>query len=153
MRTTEQELPVEQAVSAGGVVYRFADDGLGVLLCGRIADGLWALPKGTPEDNETLEETAAREVREETGLGVDIVEELGTIAYQFTRPIPLPSRCTATSWHTRAPPGTASASRISMAATSATRCTTTSTPSGVKRRSASRSASATAGGVATVPTR
>ena len=86
MRTTEQELPVEQAVSAGGVVYRFADDGLGVLLCGRIADGLWALPKGTPEDNETLEETAAREVREETGLGVEIVEELGTIEYQFSRP-------------------------------------------------------------------
>ena len=63
MRTTEQELPVEQAVSAGGVVYRFGDDGLEVLLCGRIVDGLWALPKGTPEDNETLEETAAREVR------------------------------------------------------------------------------------------
>ena len=86
MRTTEQELPVEQAVSAGGVVYRFGDDGLEVLLCGRIVDGLWALPKGTPEDNETLEETAAREVREETGLGVGIVEELGTIEYQFSRP-------------------------------------------------------------------
>ena len=86
MRTREQELPVEQAVSAGGVVYRLGVDGLEVLLCGRMADGLWALPKGTPEDDETLEETAAREVREETGLGVEIVEELGTIRYQFVRP-------------------------------------------------------------------
>jgi 8-oxo-dGTP diphosphatase len=86
MRTREQELPVEQAVSAGGVVYRFEEGDLEVLLCGRISDGLWALPKGTPEDDETLEETAAREVREETGLGVEIVEELGTIEYQFARP-------------------------------------------------------------------
>jgi 8-oxo-dGTP pyrophosphatase MutT (NUDIX family) len=86
MRTRAQELPVEQAVSAGGVVYRFGVDGLEVLLCGRIADGLWALPKGTPEGNETLEETAEREVREETGLGAKIVEELGTIQYQFVRP-------------------------------------------------------------------
>jgi bis(5'-nucleosidyl)-tetraphosphatase len=86
VRTREQELPVEQAVSAGGVVYRFGQDGLEVLLCGRIGDGLWALPKGTPEDDETLEETAAREVREETGLGVEIIEELGTIEYQFARP-------------------------------------------------------------------
>ena len=86
MTTKASELRVEPAVSAGGVVHRIGERGVDILLCGRIADGLWALPKGTPEPHETLEETAVREVREETGLGVIIVAELGTISYQFARP-------------------------------------------------------------------
>lgn len=76
----------EPARSAGGVVYRRSDSGIEVLLCGRARDGLWALPKGTPEYGESQREAAQREVREETGLGVEIVGELGAIAYEFTRP-------------------------------------------------------------------
>ena len=49
-------------------------------------EGLWALPKGTPEHGESIEETARREVSEETGLGVEIVADLGTIEYGFARP-------------------------------------------------------------------
>jgi len=78
-------LRTEHAVSAGGVVYRRGEHGVELLLCGRSAERLWALPKGTPEDGETLEETALREVREETGLGVAIERDLGTIDYTFTR--------------------------------------------------------------------
>jgi 8-oxo-dGTP pyrophosphatase MutT (NUDIX family) len=84
--TLEQDLRVEPAVSAGGVVYRRGEHGTEVILCGRLHDGLWALPKGTPERGETIEQTAEREVREETGLGVDIVRSLGAIEYAFTRP-------------------------------------------------------------------
>jgi ADP-ribose pyrophosphatase YjhB (NUDIX family) len=73
-------------VSAGGVVYRRGEHGIEVVLCGRSREGLWALPKGTPEYGEALRDTALREVREETGLGVRIVDELGTIAYEFARP-------------------------------------------------------------------
>lgn len=76
----------EAARSAGGVVYRKTGSGIEVLLCGRTREGLWALPKGTPEYGESQREAAQREVREETGLGVEIVGELGTIAYEFTRP-------------------------------------------------------------------
>jgi 8-oxo-dGTP pyrophosphatase MutT (NUDIX family) len=84
--TAVNGLRLQQAVSAGGVVCREADDGLEVLLCGRDAERLWALPKGTPEPGESLEQTALREVSEETGLAVSIVCELGTITYAFARP-------------------------------------------------------------------
>ncbi len=46
---------------------------------------LWALPKGTPDVGETLEETALRETREETGLEVAIEEPLNSISYVFVR--------------------------------------------------------------------
>ena len=45
----------------------------------------WALPKGTPSDGETPEQTALREVSEETGLEVHIVEPVGAIEYFFTQ--------------------------------------------------------------------
>ena len=46
---------------------------------------LWALPKGTPDSGETLEETALREAREESGLEVEIEDALGAISYAFVR--------------------------------------------------------------------
>ena len=46
---------------------------------------LWALPKGTPNAGETLEETALRETLEDTGLEVEIEMPLGAIQYFFVR--------------------------------------------------------------------
>lgn len=46
---------------------------------------LWALPKGTPDSGETVEETALRETREETGLSVEIERPLRSIRYYFVR--------------------------------------------------------------------
>lgn len=78
-------LPVRDAVSAGGVVWRRGEDGaIEVALCGRTADKSWMLPKGTPDGDETHEETALREVREETGLVAKIGAPLRTIEYWFT---------------------------------------------------------------------
>ena len=45
----------------------------------------WTLPKGTPDPGETVEETALREVGEETGLQVRIVEALPSIQYDFVQ--------------------------------------------------------------------
>jgi len=79
-------LRTEHVFSAGGVVLRPSEDGPEVLLCGRSADKLWALPKGTPEKGESAEETAVREVREETGVEVEVKQLVGDIKYWFSRP-------------------------------------------------------------------
>ena len=46
----------------------------------------WVLPKGTVEDGESFEETAAREVREETGVSAEIVSYIGKSQYTFNTP-------------------------------------------------------------------
>jgi 8-oxo-dGTP pyrophosphatase MutT (NUDIX family) len=45
----------------------------------------WTLPKGTPALHETTEETALREVAEETGLTVKITGHLPSIQYTFVQ--------------------------------------------------------------------
>jgi 8-oxo-dGTP pyrophosphatase MutT (NUDIX family) len=77
--------PVERAVSAGGVVFRAGERGPEFVVCGRDSDGVWGLPKGTPDPGESLEETAIREVTEETGLQVRIVDKVGVVEYWFAR--------------------------------------------------------------------
>lgn len=71
-------------VSAGGVITRMEGEPLEVVLVGRARPERWNIPKGTPIAGETLEQTAMREVREETGLSVRILERLGDITYWFT---------------------------------------------------------------------
>ncbi|QLY31047.1 NUDIX hydrolase [Nocardia huaxiensis] len=44
---------------------------------------LWSLPKGHIEEGETAEQTAIREVAEETGINGTVVAELGSIDYWF----------------------------------------------------------------------
>ena len=76
------------ATSAGGIVVREANDGLSLVIGMRRRDRdavTWTLPKGTPNPGETTEETALREVGEETGLEVRIVEPLDSIQYTFVQ--------------------------------------------------------------------
>lgn len=74
---------VRTAAAAGGVVLRASEHGREVLLVGRTGDGSWVFPKGTPSPGETTQETALREVREETGLVVRILRPLGDMEYWF----------------------------------------------------------------------
>jgi 8-oxo-dGTP pyrophosphatase MutT (NUDIX family) len=79
-------LPIRDAVSAGGIVWRRGEAGeIEVVICGRTAENVWGLPKGTPDPGESLEQTAVREVEEETGLHVAPGESVGAIDYWFTR--------------------------------------------------------------------
>lgn len=88
MPTTRARRPSQArtAMAAGGVVVRGSGDELEVVVAGRASDRTWVFPKGTPDPGETIEETALREVREETGLDVAIVRSLGTIEYWFAVP-------------------------------------------------------------------
>ncbi len=100
-----------RAYSAGGVVFRlapvcspkdnFVRKGLydsrefipgssgsacmEVVLVGRSHSGIWALPKGTPQSGETIEQVAVREAQEETGLQVQLIAYIGSISYSFVR--------------------------------------------------------------------
>jgi len=74
-----------RATSAGGVVHRTAPARTEIALVHRLKPALWALPKGTPQAGETLEETALRETREETGLEVEIEQPITSIRYFFVR--------------------------------------------------------------------
>ena len=49
----------------------------------RKGDLAWGLPKGLVEKGEAPEETAVREVQEETGLVAEIIEPLGDISYWY----------------------------------------------------------------------
>ena len=75
----------EDLVSAGGVVFRRSGAAREVVVCGFTSPVIWGLPKGTPEAGETREQTAIREVREETGLEVEIETFIDTIEYWFDR--------------------------------------------------------------------
>ncbi len=81
-------MPIQRtarATSAGGVVHRAVDGRRQIILLHRRSPRLWALPKGTPDSGETIEETALRETREETGLEVAIEAPLQSIRYYFVR--------------------------------------------------------------------
>lgn len=74
-----------EAVSCGGVViYR----GKILLLYKNFKNRYegWVLPKGTVEAGETHEETALREVKEETGADAEIVRYVGKSSYSFIVP-------------------------------------------------------------------
>ena len=88
----------ERQTSAGGVVYRMQDGQVEVLLCGRKEPPLWALPKGTPDQGESIRETAIRAVTEETGVQVEVLGKLGSVRYFFTR-IQDNTRCDKTVHH------------------------------------------------------
>jgi 8-oxo-dGTP pyrophosphatase MutT (NUDIX family) len=75
-----------RAVSAGGVVLaETRPDAPVALVAHRSARGAlqWTLPKGAQEPGETVTEAALREVREETGLEVELLGPLDTIDYWF----------------------------------------------------------------------
>ncbi|HZT07833.1 MAG TPA: NUDIX domain-containing protein [Chloroflexota bacterium] len=64
-------------VQAGGIIV-WRDR----IVLRRTLRGEWVFPKGWVDPGETLEETAIREVREETGVKAEIIGQAGTAPYQ-----------------------------------------------------------------------
>lgn len=82
----QRRLPAVEERSAGGVVVDIHNGRARIAViarrnrAGRLE---WCLPKGHIEGGETLSETAAREVAEETGIEARVLVKLGTIDYWF----------------------------------------------------------------------
>ena len=69
--------------SAGGAILRKNNKQTEVLICERFSENIIALPKGKPNEGEDEEETAVREVREETGINAIIKSKIKDIFYSF----------------------------------------------------------------------
>ncbi len=87
---------IKRQISSGGVMSRITDGGIDVALVAvnpikkKFSNGLknksvWCLPKGIIEKNENSQITAVREVKEETGLSGEIINEIGEISYWYFR--------------------------------------------------------------------
>jgi 8-oxo-dGTP diphosphatase len=74
---------LKSLTSSGGVIFNRHDDNVDVALIGIKNGGAWCLPKGVINKGEAPENTAIREVSEETGLQGRIIEKLGEITYWF----------------------------------------------------------------------
>ena len=88
-RQTPARLRTVHETSAGGLVIDGLDgpkDAQVAALIGRVdrrGRVLWSLPKGHIELGETAEQTAIREVAEETGIQGSVLAALGSIDYWF----------------------------------------------------------------------
>jgi ADP-ribose pyrophosphatase YjhB (NUDIX family) len=75
-----------EETSAGGLVIAGEGEAARAALIGKLdrrGRMVWSLPKGHVETGETLEQTAAREVAEETGITGEVLQPLGTVDYWF----------------------------------------------------------------------
>ena len=88
-RRSDPRLRTVHETSAGGLVIdgidRPREEQLAALIgrMDRRGRMLWSLPKGHIEQGETAEQTAIREVAEETGIQGDVLAALGSIDYWF----------------------------------------------------------------------
>ena len=75
---------MKREFSAGGVVVRrFRGRPFAAVV--KVREGVLALPKGHPDEGESMAEAARREVREEAGVEAELVEKIGDIRYWYSR--------------------------------------------------------------------
>jgi 8-oxo-dGTP pyrophosphatase MutT (NUDIX family) len=76
---------MKKHISSGAIIYNIEDGKVSVLLMYRKLTNTWHLSKGTQNPGETLQETAVREIREETGLDVKLGKYVGKLDSTFER--------------------------------------------------------------------
>ncbi|MCL4456824.1 MAG: NUDIX hydrolase [Nitrospirae bacterium] len=69
--------------SAGGVIFKKETNTLEVALIAMKNKTVWTLPKGIIDKGERPEESAVREIKEETGLTGKIIDTIGDKSYWF----------------------------------------------------------------------
>ena len=73
----------KQVLSSGGLVIRAINGKWETLLVGSDIPTVWRIPKGMVSEGETLEQTAIREVSEETGIISAIITRIGTAEWTY----------------------------------------------------------------------
>ncbi|GAB4411353.1 MAG: NUDIX hydrolase [Thermodesulfovibrionales bacterium] len=75
---------IKMQVSSGGVIFRKTDkNDVEIALVAVKGGTVWTLPKGLVEKYEKPEETAVREVKEETGLSGKLLKKIGDTSYWY----------------------------------------------------------------------
>lgn len=77
---------MQKEKSCGALVYRKAGDKLQLLILRHRMGGHWSFPKGHVEKGETETETALREVKEETGLSIELFDGFREMVTYSPRP-------------------------------------------------------------------
>lgn len=78
-----QEEREEQQISAGGIVYKKEGHRVYVCLISKRKGRIWALPKGRVAPGEHIEDTARREIAEETGHLTQVKDIIDEVSYYF----------------------------------------------------------------------
>ncbi len=76
----------KKVISAGGVLFWRNNNNILICIVKRKGRNVWVLPRGRVEENENMEETVIREVREETGISPKIIRKIGVINYTYYSP-------------------------------------------------------------------
>lgn len=71
--------------ACGGIVRKLEGQNQYILLIRKKNSPLWTLPKGHQENDESIQETALREVKEETGFNCRIEKKAGEIQFQYQK--------------------------------------------------------------------
>ena len=79
IQTNNLNAPVIEA--AGGLLWRHTPTGPQIALIHRARYDDWSLPKGKRDPGESWQETALREVYEETGCRAELTGYAGSVAY------------------------------------------------------------------------
>ena len=72
--------------SCGAIVYLKQDSSIKLLLLKHKCGGHWSFPKGHVEKGETETQTALREVKEETGISIDLKEGFRQSVEYYPKP-------------------------------------------------------------------
>ena len=81
--STAKPATIKKQTSSGGVIFRNSRKGIEVALIAVKNKTVWCLPKGAIDKNEDFQTAAVREVREETGLSGEVIDEIGKISYLY----------------------------------------------------------------------
>jgi len=80
--------PKKVIEAAGGILWKDSPSGLKLAIIHRKRYDDWSLPKGKREPGESWQETALREVLEETGCRVTLGKFIGSTAYSINGQTP-----------------------------------------------------------------